>query len=131
MEKLSQTQFGDRKADEGFFQQWHRGIHYCYDLARDVYDYITGGCESILGCSGDKLRNGGIEALIQRMHPEDVEWICDEVESQLPEEGCADRLVYRLCREDGQYVQVFELRKLAEIKEGYPTKMVGIICLPE
>ncbi len=115
--------------DDSFCQKWREGIHYCYDLARDVYDYVTGACDKIAGCSSSQLMNEGIEWLLKRMHPEDVEWICDEVESHLDEDSCAEYLAYRLCREDGQFVRVFELRKVTANTENCPSKMVGIICM--
>ncbi|MBN2732240.1 MAG: PAS domain-containing protein [Balneolaceae bacterium] len=107
-----------------------RDLVYQLNFETGEYEYVSPAVKSILGYSPDQLIDEGPNFILDRIHPEDLKRIDQEVE-EMKGKGVKDHFAgeteYRIKKADGDYIWISNQRSLVEDDRGNPKALVGSV----
>lgn len=107
-----------------------RDVVYELDIRSWSYEYMSPAVESMLGYSMDRILAGGPEFVREHIHPEDREYMEEEI-GKLKRAGVSDHFTgeqeYRIRTKEGNYIWVHNQRKLVTDDNGDPVAVVGTV----
>ncbi len=107
-----------------------RDIIYQMDFDSQNYEYLSPAVESMLGYTPEELMEKGPSFILDRIHPEDLKRIEQEV-NEMKGKGVEDHFAketkYRIKTKEGNYIWVNNRRRLLKDENGNPVAFVGSI----
>lgn len=107
-----------------------RDIIYQMDFDSQNYEYLSPAVESMLGYTPEELVEKGPSFILDRIHPEDLKRIEQEV-NEMKGKGVEDHFAketkYRIKTKEGNYIWVNNRRRLLRDEDGKPVAFVGSI----
>jgi PAS domain S-box-containing protein len=100
------------------------------DFNSQNYEYLSPAVESMLGYTPEELVEKGPSFILERIHPEDLKRIEQEV-NEMKGKGVEDHFAketkYRIKTKEGNYIWVNNRRRLLRDEDGNPVAFVGSI----
>lgn len=107
-----------------------RDVIYQMDFDSGAYEYMSPAVKQMLGYSPDQIVNKGPEFILDRIHPEDLKRLNQEIE-EMKGKGVEDHFSreteFRIKTKDGNYIWVNNQRSLVKDNDGNPTAIVGTV----
>ncbi len=107
-----------------------RDVVYELNLESGGYDYMSPAVESVLGYTPEEIQTGGVDFIIERMHPEDRERMEKEIleaKGVGVEQHFTKETEYRVRTGRGEYIWVNNRRKLVHNADGRLVAIVGAV----
>ncbi|MFW6330120.1 MAG: PAS domain-containing sensor histidine kinase [Gemmatimonadota bacterium] len=102
-----------------------RDVAYRRDLRTDAYDYLSPAVGDVLGIEADQLEAMTVEALMERIHPDDREPVTAAIETGMRvRQGTAE---YRFRGNDGRFRWVADHFTVQVDDRGTPISRTGIV----
>jgi PAS domain S-box-containing protein len=116
-----------RKAEDRFFRilQNSQDLVYKYDIAKHRFDYVSESVFTILGFPLDEFVGMGFDALLERVHPNDIDkvkCVCDDLKGEVVFD-----IEYRFKCKDEIYKWLREKRVFFVDDSGKPVFIIGDI----
>lgn len=105
-----------------------RDVVYKFDLTSGRYEYMSNSVEDMLGYRVDEVLEGGIDFIIDRIHPEDAKKMAeirDDLMAKDVEKYYNTNSEFRIKNRNGEYIWVSNLRSFIFDEEGNPKAIVG------
>lgn len=103
---------------------------YELNLESGSYDYMSPAVESVLGYTPEEIQTGGVDFIIERMHPEDRERMEKEIleaKGVGVEQHFTKETEYRVRTGRGEFIWVNNRRKLVHDADGRSVAIVGAV----
>jgi chemotaxis family two-component system sensor kinase Cph1 len=104
---------------------------YRRNLRTDKYDYISPVVERLTGLSDEEMKNVDIHSMMQRLHPEDLPKVQEQIEKTLSACSEAGRttgtLEYRFRCNDGKYRWLADYFTVIPDNNGQPLHLLGVV----
>ncbi|TYP93614.1 PAS domain S-box-containing protein [Fodinibius salinus] len=107
-----------------------RDVVYQIDFDSGNYEYMSPAVKDMLGYSPDQILEQGTEFVLDRIHPEDLKRMDQEIEEMKGkgvENHFAGETEFRIKTKDGNYIWVNNKRSLVKDDNGNPTAIVGTV----
>jgi PAS domain S-box-containing protein len=106
-----------------------RDVLYKMDLNTKKYVYVSPALKDMLGYEAEMFKEGGIEFIQNRMHPEDKERLEEVIKkySSKYSDGFLPVVEFRMKDAQDNWVWVSNVRSLVRDEEGNPTAIIGIV----
>lgn len=106
-----------------------RDVLYKMDLSTKKYVYVSPALKNMLGYEAEAFKEGGVEFIQNRMHPEDKERMEKVVKkySSKYSDGFLPVVEFRMTDAQGHWIWVSNARSLVRDEEGNPTAIVGTV----
>lgn len=107
-----------------------RDVVYELDLESGAYDYMSPAVKSVLGYTLEEIQAGGLNFIIDRMHPEDrkrMEKEILEAKGVDVEQHFTKETEYRVRTGWGEYIWINNRRMLVQDTDGQPVAIVGAV----
>jgi PAS domain S-box-containing protein len=100
-------------------------VAYRRDLRTDTYDYLSPRVEHVLGIEVDRMRAMTVDAILDRMHPEDRARVARIMEEETAQGG--GRVEYRWRTDDGEYRWLADHFTVQTDDDGAPLFRTGTV----
>jgi PAS domain S-box-containing protein len=116
-----------RESEERFRSVLENSLDAAYrrDLRSDTYDYLSPVIEQVMGVSVEQLRSMSIEALTERIHPDDRDHIAEAIERGV--RTGRGRVEYRFRTPSGGYIWLADHFTVQKDPSGAPAWRGGIV----
>lgn len=107
-----------------------RDVVYKFNLAKGEYEYMSTSVEAMLGYDVEEVLEGGIDFIIERMHPDDAKKMSevrDDFIARDVEKYYNSDAEFRVKTKEGNYIWVSNLRSFIFDDEGNPRAIVGCV----
>lgn len=107
--------------------EYSQDMIYSRDLRTDRYEYVSPAYERISGYTAAEFIQAGLNHLLERIHPDDLEASRRTVERILVERRPHGSAEYRFRCKDGTYRWFFDSFSVVRDDGGRPTHWVGVV----
>lgn len=107
-----------------------RDVVYKFNLENGKYEYMSTSVEGMLGYKVEEVLEGGLDFIIERMHPDDAKKMAevrDDLIARDVEKYYNSDAEFRVKTKDGDYIWVSNLRSFIFDDEGNPKAIVGSV----
>lgn len=107
-----------------------RDVVYKMDFESGDYEYMSPAVKKMLGYSPDHILEQGAKFVLDRIHPEDLKRMDQEIEEMKGkgvEDHFSEETEFRIKTKDGNYIWVNNQRSLVTDSNGNPRAIVGTV----